>query len=80
MGTSDKAVRIQNWSVISTHMLVGILNKTHRLELGLHEILQVLSVTPFKNSLYQNCLRHVQSTLIQRFTRMIFLTYYSKVG
>ena len=48
MGTSDNAVRIQIWSAISTYLLVAILKKTHRLEPSLHEILQVLSVTPFE--------------------------------
>ena len=48
MGTSDNAVRIQIWSAISAYLLVAILKKTHRLEPSLHEILQVLSVTPFE--------------------------------
>ena len=48
MGTSDNAVRIQIWSAISTYLLVAILKKTHRLAPSLHEILQVLSVTPFE--------------------------------
>ena len=48
MGTSDNAVRIQIWSAISTYLLVAILKKTHRLDPSLHEILQVLSVTPFE--------------------------------
>jgi hypothetical protein len=48
MGTSDNAVRIQIWSAISTYLLVAILKKTLNLEPSLHEILQVLSVTPFE--------------------------------
>ena len=48
MGTSDNAVRIQIWSAISTYLLVAILKKTLCLEPSLHEILQVLSVTPFE--------------------------------
>jgi hypothetical protein len=48
IGTSDNAVRIQIWPAISTYLLVAILKKTHRLEPSLHEILQVLSVTPFE--------------------------------
>jgi len=48
MGTSDNAVRIQIWSAISTYLLVAILKKTLKLEPSLHEILQVLSVTPFE--------------------------------
>jgi hypothetical protein len=48
MGNSDNAVRIQIWSAISTYLLVAILKKTLKLEPTLHEILQVLSVTPFE--------------------------------
>jgi hypothetical protein len=48
IGTSDNAVRIQIWSAISTYLLVAILKKTLKLEPSLHEILQVLSVTPFE--------------------------------
>ena len=48
IGTSDNAVRVQIWSAISTYLLVAILKKTHGLPQSLHEILQVLSVTPFE--------------------------------
>lgn len=48
IGTSDNAVRIQIWSAISTYLLVAILKKTLQLKPSLHEILQVLSVTPFE--------------------------------
>jgi len=48
IGTSDNAVRVQIWSAISTYLLVAILKKTLKLEQSLHEILQVLSVTPFE--------------------------------
>ena len=48
IGTSDNAVRVQIWSAISTYLLVAILKKTLKLEPSLHEILQVLSVTPFE--------------------------------
>ena len=48
IGTSENAVRIQIWSAISTYLLVAILKKTLKLEPSLHEILQVLSVTPFE--------------------------------
>jgi IS4 transposase len=48
IGTSDNAVRIQIWSAISTYLLVAILKKTLKLTPSLHEILQVLSVTPFE--------------------------------
>jgi hypothetical protein len=51
VGTSENAVRIQIWTALSTYLLVAILKKTLKLEPSLHEILQVLSVTPFEQIL-----------------------------
>lgn len=48
IGTSENAVRIQIWTALSTYLIVAILKKTLKLEVSLHEILQVLSVTPFE--------------------------------
>jgi hypothetical protein len=48
VGTSENAVRIQIWTALSTYLLVAILKKTLQLEPSLHEILQVLSITPFE--------------------------------
>ena len=48
VGTSENAVRIQIWTALSTYLLVAILKKTLKLEPSPHEILQVLSVTPFE--------------------------------
>lgn len=48
IGTSENAVRIQIWTALSTYLLVAIPKKTLKLEPSLHEILQVLSVTPFE--------------------------------
>jgi hypothetical protein len=48
VGNSQNAVRIQIWSAVSTYLLVAILKKTLKLEPSLHEILQVISVTPFE--------------------------------
>jgi len=48
IGNSANAVRIQIWTAVSTYLLVAILKKTWRLEPSLHEILQVISVTPFE--------------------------------
>lgn len=50
IGNSENAVRIQIWSAVSTYLLVAILKKTWRLEPSLHEILQVISVTPFEKT------------------------------
>lgn len=41
-------MRIQIWSAISTYLLIAILKKTLKLEPSMHQILQVLSVTPFE--------------------------------
>lgn len=48
IGNSENAVRIQIWSAVSTYLLVAILKKTLKLQPSLHEILQVISVTPFE--------------------------------
>lgn len=48
IGNSQNAVRIQIWSAVSTYLLVAILKKTQNLKPSLHEILQVISVTPFE--------------------------------
>lgn len=48
VGNSANAVRIQIWTAVSTYLLVAILKKTWKLESSLHEILQVISVTPFE--------------------------------
>lgn len=48
IGNSQNAVRIQLWSAMSTYLLVAILKKTLKLEPSMHEILQVISVTPFE--------------------------------
>ena len=50
IGNSENAVRIQIWSAVSTYVLVAILKKTWKLEASLHEILQVISVTPFEKT------------------------------
>jgi hypothetical protein len=51
VGTSENAVRIQIWTAISTYLLVAIMKKTLGLKPSLHEILQVISVTPFVSGL-----------------------------
>jgi hypothetical protein len=48
IGNSENAVRIQIWSAVSAYLLVAILKKTWKLEPSLHEILQVISITPFE--------------------------------
>ena len=50
IGNSANAVRIQIWTAVSTYLLVAILKKTWKLEPSLHDILQVISVTPFEKT------------------------------
>jgi transposase len=49
-GTSENAVKTQVWVAISVYVLVAILKKQLRLNLSLHKILQILSVTSFEKS------------------------------
>ena len=53
-GTSENAVKTQIWIAISVYVLVAILKKVLKLDRGLGEILQILSVTLFeKDEIYQ---------------------------
>jgi hypothetical protein len=47
-GTSENAVRTQIWIAISVYVLVAIIKKQLRLEVSLHTLLQILSVTLFE--------------------------------
>lgn len=47
-GTSENAVKSQVWVAVATYVLVAIFRKRLKLELSLHTMLQVLSVTPFE--------------------------------
>ncbi|MDO8705153.1 MAG: IS4 family transposase, partial [Sulfuricaulis sp.] len=47
-GTNENAVRIQIWTALATYLLVAILKKSLKLDQSLHEIFQVISVTPFE--------------------------------
>ena len=48
-GTSDNAVKTQVWIAVSVYVLIAIVRKQLQLPLSLHEMLQILSVTPFEN-------------------------------
>jgi hypothetical protein len=48
-GTSENAVKTQIWSAVATYVLVTIVKKRLNLDLSLHAMLQILSVTPFEN-------------------------------
>ena len=47
-GTSENAVKSQVWIAVSTYVLVAIARKRLNVNLSLHSMLQVLSVTPFE--------------------------------
>jgi hypothetical protein len=47
-GTSENAVKSQVWIAVATYVLVTIVKKRLQLDLSLHSMLQILSVTPFE--------------------------------
>src|SRR5512140_1093661 len=47
-GTSENAVRTQIWIAISVYVLVAIIKKKLRLNVSLHTLLQILSLTLFE--------------------------------
>jgi len=47
-GTSENAVKTQIWIAVATYVLVAIVRKQLHLNLSLHTMLQILSVTPFE--------------------------------
>lgn len=49
-GTSENAVKSQVWIAVATYVLVAIVKKRLNLDLSLHAMLQILSVTPFEKA------------------------------
>jgi hypothetical protein len=49
-GTSENAVKTQVWVALSTYLLVAILIKRLGLDLNLHKILQILSISLFEKT------------------------------
>ena len=47
-GTSENAVKSQVWFAVATYVLVAIVKKRLGLDLSLHSMLQILSITPFE--------------------------------
>ena len=47
-GTSENAVRTQIWIAISVYVLVAIIKRKLRLNVSLHTLLQILSLTLFE--------------------------------
>jgi len=53
-GNSENAVKTQIWTAVATYVLVAIVRKRPNVNLSMHGMLQILSVTPFeKMSLIQ---------------------------
>ena len=61
-GTSENAVRTQIWIAISVYVLVAIIKKQLRLEVSLHTLLQILSLTLFEKLPLQQAIRRVDPT------------------
>jgi hypothetical protein len=49
-GNSQNAVKTQVWTAVATYVLVAIVRKRLNLDLSLHAMLQILSVTPFEKT------------------------------
>ena len=49
-GTSENAVKTQVWIAVAVYVLVAIVRKRLNLDLSLHEMLQILSITPFEKT------------------------------
>jgi IS4 transposase len=49
-GTSENAVKTQVWIAVAVYVLVTIVRKRLHLDLSLHEMLQILSITPFEKT------------------------------
>lgn len=49
-GTSENAVKTQVWIAVATYVLVAIIKKRLNIDMSLHAMLQILSVTPFEKT------------------------------
>ncbi len=58
-GTSENAVRTQIWIAISVYVLVAIIKKQLRLDVTLHTLLQILSLTLFEKLPLQQAFKRV---------------------
>jgi len=59
-GTSENAVKSQVWIAVSIYVLVAIVKKQLNLDLSLHTILQILSLTLFERRLILQVLSEIQ--------------------
>jgi hypothetical protein len=64
-GTSENAVKTQIWIAISVYVLVAIVKKRLKLDVSLHTLLQILSVTAFEKSPLQQILGETTMPLDQ---------------
>ena len=55
-GTSENAVKTQIWIAVSVYVLVAIIKKELRLDVSLHALLQILSLTLFEKISLQQTL------------------------
>ena len=61
-GTSENAVRTQIWIAISVYVLVAIIKKQLRLNVTLHTLLQILSLTLFEKLPLRQAFRCINPT------------------
>ena len=50
LGTSENAVKTQNWCAVSTYVLIAIVKKELQLDASLYTLLQILSVSVFEKT------------------------------
>ena len=60
-GTSENAVKTQVWIAVSVYVLVAIIKKELQLDISLHTLLQILSVTLFEKMPLQQALAELAS-------------------
>jgi hypothetical protein len=60
-GRSENAVKTQVWTAVSVYVLVAIIRKRLHLTLSLHQMLQVLSISPFNKIPLNHLLTTIQS-------------------
>ena len=60
-GTSENAVRTQIWIAISVYVLVAIIKKQLKLDVSLHTLLQILSLTLFEKLPLQQAVAGIDS-------------------
>ena len=62
VGTSENAVKSQIWIAVCTYVLVAIVRKRLKLEASMHEMLQILSLSPFEKNVARSTAYAQRST------------------